>query len=95
MSVYNNLISFHGRPSSDIAISGLGWIAIEPISKDLRMSDGFPELSINELHFNVHVPKPVEIFVRSPLPVGKSGSEWYQYRELTEQEEEIRPKWYY
>ncbi|XP_021751979.1 putative nitric oxide synthase [Chenopodium quinoa] len=83
------------RPSSDIAISGLGWITVEPISKELRMADPIPELPDNELHFNVHVPKPVEIFVRSPLPVGKSGSEWYQYRELTEQEEEFRPKWYY
>ncbi|KNA17820.1 hypothetical protein SOVF_076400 [Spinacia oleracea] len=83
------------RPSSDIAISGLGWIAIEPISKELSTPDAIPELHDNELHFKVHVPKPVEIFVRSPLPVGKAGSEWYQYRDLTEEEEEIRPKWHY
>ncbi|CAN0902524.1 NO-associated protein 1, chloroplastic/mitochondrial [Linum grandiflorum] len=43
----------------------------------------------------VHVPRPVEIFVRSPLPVGKAGSERYQYRDLTDKEEETRPKWYY
>ncbi|KMS98881.1 hypothetical protein BVRB_3g067750 [Beta vulgaris subsp. vulgaris] len=83
------------RPCSDIAISGLGWIAVEPINKELVMSDVIPELTNNELHFSVHVPKPVEIFVRSPLPVGKAGSEWYEYRDLTEQEEETRPKWHY
>jgi nitric-oxide synthase len=43
----------------------------------------------------VHVPKPVEIFVRPPIPVGKAGAEWYQYRELTDREQETRPKWYF
>ncbi|XP_057544363.1 putative nitric oxide synthase [Amaranthus tricolor] len=83
------------RPCSDIAISGLGWISIEPNSKEIRMSDSTLEFVDNELQFNIHVPKPVEIFVRSPLPVGKAGSEWYEYRDLTEEEEEARPKWYY
>ncbi|KAL6321864.1 hypothetical protein AAG906_035568 [Vitis piasezkii] len=39
--------------------------------------------------------KPVEIFVRPPIPVGKGGGEWYQYRELTEKEVEVRPQWYF
>ncbi|RRT57865.1 hypothetical protein B296_00046210 [Ensete ventricosum] len=38
---------------------------------------------------------PVEIFIRPPIPVGKAGEEWYQYQELTEKEEESRPKWFY
>ncbi|GAU38512.1 hypothetical protein TSUD_396290 [Trifolium subterraneum] len=48
-----------------------------------------------ELLLAVHVPKPVEIFVRLPIPVGKAGAEWYQYRELTDKEQETRPKWYF
>lgn len=83
------------RPASDVAISGLGWIAVEPVSKSLRRSDINLEETIKELHLAVHVPKPVEVFVRPPLPVGKAGAEWYQYRELTEKEEELRPKWHY
>lgn len=83
------------RPACDIAISGLGWIAVEPVSRDSKISDPHLRTLSNELHLNVHVPKPVEIFVRSPMPVGKAGSEWYQYREITELEEETRPKWYY
>ncbi|KAG8057841.1 hypothetical protein GUJ93_ZPchr0002g25877 [Zizania palustris] len=86
------------RPACDIAISGLGWIAVEPL--------GVPSINPNEsveeednesgeLHFIVHVPKPVEIFVRPPLPVGKAAPEWYRYQELTEEEEELRPKWHY
>lgn len=43
----------------------------------------------------VHVPKPVEVFVRPPMPVGKAGEEWYEYQELTEKEEELRPKWFF
>lgn len=83
------------RPACDIAVSGLGWIAVEPISREFNVSDSNLETPIDELHLNIHVPKPVEIFVRSPLPVGKAGSEWYQYREITELEEETRTKWYY
>ena len=49
----------------------------------------------SELHLIVHVPKPVEVFVRPPLPVGKAASQWYWYQELTEEEEELRPKWHY
>ncbi|CAN0902520.1 NO-associated protein 1, chloroplastic/mitochondrial [Linum grandiflorum] len=87
------------RPASDIAISGLGWIAVEPVRKSSsttsQVSNLLPEDSAKKLHFMVHVPRPVEIFVRSPLPVGKAGSERYQYRDLTDKEEETRPKWYY
>ncbi|XP_074281850.1 putative nitric oxide synthase [Silene latifolia] len=82
-------------PLCDVAISGLGWITIEPISKELVTSNPISELPIDELHFKVHVPKPVEVFIRSPLPIGKAGSEWYQYRDITELEEETRPNWYY
>ncbi|CAK7355876.1 unnamed protein product [Dovyalis caffra] len=83
------------RPASDVAISGLGWIAVEPVSKSLRWSNINLDETIKELHLAVHVPKPVEVFVRPPLPVGKAGKEWYQYRELTEKEEELRPKWHF
>ncbi|KAJ4954652.1 hypothetical protein NE237_011435 [Protea cynaroides] len=84
------------RPACDVAISGLGWVTVEPISELLDGSDlSSPEESIEQLHLAVHVPKPVEIFVRLPLPVGKTGGERYEYRELTEKEEELRPKWYY
>ncbi|XP_022738621.1 NO-associated protein 1, chloroplastic/mitochondrial isoform X2 [Durio zibethinus] len=82
------------RPASDVAISGLGWITIEARRKSLGISDNLVE-TIKELHLAVHVPRPVEIFVRPSIPVGKAGAEWYQYRELTEKEEEIRPKWYF
>lgn len=78
-----------------MAISGLGWISIEPMSKLLKGSESNSEETAGELHLAVHVPKPVEIFVRPPMPVGKSGAEWYQYRELTEKEDEVRPKWYF
>ncbi|KAF2290062.1 hypothetical protein GH714_001686 [Hevea brasiliensis] len=83
------------RPASDVAISGLGWIAVEPVSRSRRKPDLNLGETVKELHLAVYVPKPVEIFVRPPLPVGKAGAEWYQYRELTEKEEELRPKWHY
>uniref|UniRef100_A0A7C9AVG5 Nitric-oxide synthase (NADPH) n=1 Tax=Opuntia streptacantha TaxID=393608 RepID=A0A7C9AVG5_OPUST len=83
------------RPACDVAISGLGWIAVEPASRDFNIADSNVKPPSYELNLNVHVPKPVEIFVRPPMPVGKAGSEWYQYREITELEEETRPKWYY
>ncbi|KAJ6415391.1 hypothetical protein OIU84_004230 [Salix udensis] len=83
------------RPASDVAISGLGWIAVEPASKPRGQSDINLDETINELHLAVHVPKPVEVFLRPPLPVGKAGAEWYQYRELSEKEEELRPKWHF
>ncbi|KAF7824846.1 putative nitric oxide synthase [Senna tora] len=83
------------RPACDIAISGLGWFTVEPVSRSLKISESISAESSGELHLTVHVPKPVEIFVRPPLPVGKFGAEWYQYRELTEKEEETRPKWYF
>ncbi|GMH08780.1 hypothetical protein Nepgr_010620 [Nepenthes gracilis] len=84
------------RPAFDVAISGLGWITVEPICNSLKGSDGSRlDPTANELHLTVHVPKPVEIFVRPPMPVGKAGGEWYQYRELTELEEETRPKWFF
>lgn len=81
------------RPASDIAISGLGWISVEPFGRDVGQN-----VSVDckgELHLAVHVPKPVEIFVRPPLPIGSAGAEWYQYQELTEEEQELRPKWCY
>ncbi|XP_047080755.1 putative nitric oxide synthase [Lolium rigidum] len=86
------------RPASDIAISGLGWITVEPLGVPSSDPDGSIEeenSGIGELHLIVHVPKPVEVFVRSPLPVGKAASQWYRYQELTESEEELRPKWHY
>ncbi|PPD88302.1 hypothetical protein GOBAR_DD14760 [Gossypium barbadense] len=83
------------RPASDVAISGLGWITIEPRRESLGISESNFAERTKELHIAVHVPKPVEIFVRPSIPVGKAGAEWYQYRELTEKEEEIRPKWYF
>ncbi|KAF6175410.1 hypothetical protein GIB67_036501 [Kingdonia uniflora] len=82
----------HKRSACDIAISGLGWIAVEQV--ETSGSEKSDETS-RELLFAVHVPKPVEIFVRAPLPVGKNGGERYEYRELTEIEEELRPKWYF
>lgn len=80
-----------------MAISGLGWITVEPVSKYLKTTNSSLEgtTSTGELLMAIHVPKPVEIFVRPPLPVGKAGGEWYQYRELTEKEQEIRPKWFF
>lgn len=89
------LILCFGRPACDVAISGLGWISVEPVSKSMRISHPNLEVTSGELHLNVHVPKPVEIFVRPPMPVGKTGAEWYQYPELTEKEEEARPKWHF
>ncbi|KAL8141469.1 hypothetical protein V2J09_014501 [Rumex salicifolius] len=85
------------RPTCDVAISGLGWISVEPISKLVKKQyfDAVTDESSNELHLSVSVPKPVQVFVRTPLPVGKAGAEWYEYRDLTEEEEEIRPKWYF
>ncbi|XP_020694575.1 NO-associated protein 1, chloroplastic/mitochondrial isoform X2 [Dendrobium catenatum] len=81
------------RPASDIAISGLGWISVEPFGLGVGQNE-FVDCK-GELHLDVHVPKPVEIFVRPPMPVGSGSAEWYQYQELTEAEEELRPKWYY
>lgn len=83
------------RPASDVAISGLGWIAVEPIRRSLKTSDIKLDETSKELHLAVHVPRPVEVFVRNPLPVGKAGAEWYQYEELTDKELEERPKWYF
>ncbi|KAK6155865.1 hypothetical protein DH2020_010113 [Rehmannia glutinosa] len=88
-------LKYHGieRPACDVAISGLGWISVEPFGQSVKSSESsFVEAS-GEIGLVVHVPKPVEIFVRPPLPVGSAGGEWYQYRELTEIEQEVRPKW--
>lgn len=77
-----------------MAISGLGWISIEPI----RSTQGTEPRNIDdaehEIRVCVSVPKPVEVFIRPTLPIGASGAEWYQYRDLTDKEEETRPKWY-
>ncbi|XP_021909453.1 NO-associated protein 1, chloroplastic/mitochondrial [Carica papaya] len=81
------------RPAKDVAISGLGWISVEPTHRSCTLNRNLEETD-EKLQLAVRVPKPVEIFVRQPLPVGKAGAEWYQYRELTEKEEEVRPKWY-
>lgn len=83
------------RPACDVAISGLGWITVEPVNQSLGIAGSNDEEITEELILSVHVPKPVEVFVRSPMPVGKTGGEWYQYRELTEKEAELRPKWYF
>ncbi|CAA2987770.1 nitric oxide synthase [Olea europaea subsp. europaea] len=83
------------KPACDVAISGLGWISVEPVDQFLRTSYSSEGETVEELSLLVHVPKPVEIFVRPPLPVGKAGGEWYQYRELTEKEMDLRPKWYF
>ncbi|KAF2615978.1 hypothetical protein F2Q70_00012453 [Brassica cretica] len=83
------------RPASDVAISGLGWISIEPIR---RVRDSEPrdlEEAEHEIRVCVSVPKPVEVFIRPTLPIGTSGAEWYQYRDLSDKEEEVRPKWYF
>ncbi|XP_062092187.1 putative nitric oxide synthase isoform X2 [Humulus lupulus] len=88
-------LNFEGveRPACDVAISGLGWFRLEPKSQVVSNSDSSSGETSGELRIVVHVPRPVEIFVRPPLPVGKSGEDWYQYRELTEKEAEARPKW--
>ncbi|CAL4890556.1 unnamed protein product [Urochloa decumbens] len=85
------------RPACDIAISGLGWISVEPSGVPSNSPDDNieEEYDDGELHLMVHVPKPVEVFVRPPLPVGKAASQWYHYQDLTEEEEELRPKWHY
>lgn len=84
------------RPASDVAISGLGWISIEPIrrSKDSEPPRDLQEAE-HEIRVCVSVPKPVEVFIRPTLPIGTSGAEWYQYRDLSDKEEELRPKWYF
>ncbi|KAK9120751.1 hypothetical protein Syun_018368 [Stephania yunnanensis] len=83
-------------PACDIAISGLGWISVNQMIKQTEDSDSLSlEKVSGELHLAVHVPKQVEIFVRSSMPVGKAGAEWYEYKDLTEKEEELRPKWYF
>ncbi|XP_051114750.1 putative nitric oxide synthase [Andrographis paniculata] len=88
-------IKYHDRerPSCDVAISGLGWICIEPFPGSAEATAAAE--SGGEISITVHVPKPVEIFVRPPLPVGSGGEKWYEYRELTETEQEVRPKWYF
>ena len=81
-----------------MAISGLGWITVEPVGLGQTVKEvgsNLVEEKDMEISLDVHVPKPVEIFVRAPLPVGKVGGEWYQYRDLTEKEEETRPKWHF
>ncbi|KAH9312666.1 hypothetical protein KI387_027701 [Taxus chinensis] len=86
------------RPVRDVAISGLGWVAIEPrLSADVAEAADSDILSKSDenLHLIVHVPKPVEVFVRPPIPVGKLGTTWYEYSELTEEEQETRPKVFY
>lgn len=52
------------------------------------------EQTSGELRLSVYVPKAVEVFLRSPIPVGKAGGEWYEFKDLTEKEEEERPRWF-
>ncbi|KAL6530275.1 hypothetical protein OROHE_014628 [Orobanche hederae] len=83
------------RPACDVAISGLGWISVEPFSQSFISSEPTAVEASGDIALAVHVPKPVEIFVRPPLPVGSAGGVWYQYRDLTEMEQEARPKWHF
>ncbi|PQP94300.1 putative nitric oxide synthase isoform X2 [Prunus yedoensis var. nudiflora] len=69
-------------PACDVATSGLGWITVERLCKSSKSSDSRTEATAGELHLAVHVAKPVEIFVRPPMPVGKPGAEWYQYGDI-------------
>lgn len=89
------LTHFLIRPASDVAISGLGWISIEPIRRTRGTEPRELNEAEHEIRLCVSVPKPVEVFLRPTLPIGTSGTEWYQYRELTDKEEEVRPKWYF
>lgn len=83
------------RPACDIAISGLGWMTIE-----CGYADYMEELEAQDVGMDktvevvVHVPRSVEIFIRPSLPVGTRGSEWYEFRELSEKELEARPQVY-
>ncbi|XP_031484256.1 putative nitric oxide synthase [Nymphaea colorata] len=80
------------RPACDIAVSGLGWIVLEPMGISTEFSDLIVEDTPRELHLTIHVPKPVEVFIRPPMPVGKAGAEWYMFQDLTEKQIEMRPK---
>eukprot|EP00250_Pteridium_aquilinum_P010516 c19443_g1_i1 orf=108-1952(+) len=83
------------RPACDIAISGLGWMTIEcgyaEYMEDLEAQNVSTDKTVQVI---LHVPRSVEIFVRPSLPVGARGSEWYDYRELSEKELEARPQVY-
>ncbi|XP_078439832.1 P-loop containing nucleoside triphosphate hydrolases superfamily protein [Wolffia australiana] len=70
------------RPACDVAISGLGWVTVEGVEE-------------GEMKMAVWVAKPVEVFTRAPMPVGGAGREWYEFRDMTEEEEESRPRWYF
>ena len=73
------------RPACDLAISGLGWIPVEPMGRSLGTSGSDLE----------EIAKQLKLSIRVLIPVGKGGGEWYQYQELTEKEVEVRPKWYF
>lgn len=82
------------RPACDIAISGLGWATIEP---DHTSYNENPEEEATvdlktEVQMVIQVPKATEVFIRASMPVGFHGSEWYDYRELTEKELQARPR---
>ena len=40
----------------------------------------------------VHAPKGVEVFARSPLPVGPLAGQWYEYEDLSDAQLAVRPK---
>ncbi|KAJ3672657.1 hypothetical protein LUZ60_007378 [Juncus effusus] len=109
-SVHELKIKYNKKkgPVCDIAISGLGWISVEPFgsqnaeekekeneNEEKENGNGEKENETGELQLKVYVAKPVEIFVRASLPVGKNAESWYQYQDLTDKEIESRPKWFY
>ncbi|MCO5597272.1 hypothetical protein L7F22_051348 [Adiantum nelumboides] len=83
------------RPACDIAISGFGWMTIECGYADHMEDLEAQNLAVDKtVQVVVHVPRSVEIFVRPSLPIGTRGSEWYEFRELSEKELEARPPVY-
>ncbi|KAG8391599.1 hypothetical protein BUALT_Bualt01G0204200 [Buddleja alternifolia] len=81
-------------PICDVDISGLGWISVEPFTQSSKSSESSAVECGGEIVLVVHVPKPVEIFIRPPLSVGSAGGKQFEFRELTEEEQEVRPKWH-
>ncbi|MCO5582763.1 hypothetical protein L7F22_036662 [Adiantum nelumboides] len=91
----NLKFDFWNRPACDIAISGFGWMTIECGYTDHMEDLEAQNLAVDKtVQVVVHVPRSVEIFVRPSLPIGTRGSEWYEFRELSEKELEARPPVY-
>ncbi|KAJ7532244.1 hypothetical protein O6H91_14G079500 [Diphasiastrum complanatum] len=93
LSQHHISLAFSGenRPAGDIAISGLGWVAVHESSADNDVSYGAKAVGEN-VNIIVHTPKAVEIFVRPSIPVGIDGSRWYKYVDLSEEQEQSLPK---